>query len=237
MDFMGASNTVMRGGIRNSILTPPLSRKKTTGRVWGSRVLFDLKGNSNIKSGPMGIIDSNWLKMHECRFRASILAASLGVPLYLLGFLGMSRQLSLNNSVLGTSFLLFAVIGSCGGLFIHAFLCCFPIIRKTLTNNRVEDNVQYELFSKLFSAINIPFITMFCSLVIVTSLILIYSILANYLNVPFIFVFINPLGLMLVGWLFRKINIQLFCDLPGIIMPSVGIAMIGLQTAISAYPY
>jgi len=76
---------------------------------------------------------------------------------------------------------------------------------------------------------------MFFNLVIATSLTLIYAIIKNYFNVPFVFVVINPLGLMLVGWLFRLINKRVFSDLPGIIMPSIGVAMIGLMTAISAY--
>jgi hypothetical protein len=198
-------------------------------------ILFDLKGSDNIKSGPSGMIDSNWLKMSEWRFRASIAAAALGAPLCVLGYLGMSRQLSLNSPALGTTFLIFAVIGSCGGFFIHAILCCNPIIRKTLTKSGVEDSAQFELFTKLFSAIIVPFIIMFCSLVILTSFIVIYAIITGYLIVPFVFVLLNPPGLMLIGWLFRLINKRLFCDLPGIIMPSVGIAMIGLMTAISAY--
>lgn len=198
-------------------------------------IFLDFKGKGNEKTGPAGIIDSNWLKMPEWRFRISILLAALGVPLYLLGFLGMSGQLALSNISLGTMFLVFSVIGSCGGFFIHAILCCFPIIRKTLTKNKVEDNIQNELFAKIFSAIKIPFIVMFCSLVIVTSIILIYSIIKGYLNVPLVFVVLNPLGLTLIGWMFRLINKEIFSDLPGIIMPSVGIAMVGLMTVISTY--
>lgn len=198
-------------------------------------ILFDLKGKDNVKSGPAGMIDSNWLKMPDWRFQVSILMASVGVPLYFLGLLGMSGQLAQSNPTLGTVFLVFAVIGSCGGFFIHALVCCFPLIRKTLTKNGVGDDIQYELIIKLFDSVKIPFIAMFCSLVVATSFILIYAIIAGHLDVPLVFVVLNPLGLMLIGWLFRLIDKRLFSDLPGIIMPSMGIAMIGLMTAISAY--
>jgi len=57
-------------------------------------ILFDLKGRNNVKSGPAGIIDSNWQIMSEWRFNVSILVAAIGSPLYLLGFLGMANQLS-----------------------------------------------------------------------------------------------------------------------------------------------
>jgi len=84
------------------------------------------------------------------------------------------------------------------------------------------------------NAVKIPLIIMFFSLVIATSMTLIYAIVSGYLNVPYAFVVLNPLGLMLIGWLFRIINRRVFSDLPGIIMPSMGIAMIGLMAAISA---
>ncbi len=198
-------------------------------------VLFDLKGKGNVKSGLAGIIDSNWLKMHEWRFRASILLAALGVPLYFLGFISMSRQLAAGHAVLGTAFLVFAAAGSCGGFFIHALVCCFPIMRKSLTKSGVDDSAQYEMFSKVFGAVKIPFIAMFCSLVAATSIVLVVAILGGYLHVPLVFVALNPLALMLIGWVFRLVDKERFADLPGIIMPSLGIAMIGLMSAINAW--
>lgn len=200
-------------------------------------ILLDLKGKNNVKSGPANIIDSNWQQMSEWRFRASILAASLGVPLYLLGFLGMSNQLALSNGTVATTFLVFAVFGASGGLFIHATVCFLPIISKTLTKNRVSQDIIDATCTKIYSAVKIPLVIMFFSLVIATSITLIYAIIKNYLNVPVIFIVVNPLGLTLIGWLFRFINKRVFGDLPGIIMPSVGIAMIGLMTAISAWHY
>jgi len=198
-------------------------------------ILFDLKGKNNVKSGPANIIDSNWQIMSEWRFSVSIWAAALGVPLYLLGFLGMSNQLAQSNGALAATFLFFAVFGASGGLFIHATVCFLPIISKTLTKNGVSKDIIDTTCTKIYNAVKIPLVIMFFNLVIATSFTLIYAIIKNYLNVPFVFVVINPLGLMLLGWLFRLINKRVFSDLPGIIMPSIGIAMIGLMTAISAY--
>ena len=197
-------------------------------------ILFDLKGKGNSKSGPSGLIDSNWQKMADWRFPASILLAGVGVPLYLLGFLGMSNQLAQTNETVGMIFLVFAVVGSAGGFFIHAIVCCIPVICKTLGKKNVGEDTIHEVVGKLFSAIKIPFVVMFCSLVMATSITLIFAILKGYLHVPLIFIVVNPLGLMLIGWVFRLINKKVFSDLPGIIMPSMGIAMIGLMTAISA---
>jgi len=197
-------------------------------------ILFDLKGRNNVKSGPARIIDSNWQIMSEWRFNASILVAAIGVPLNFFGFLGMANRLAQSNKTIAMAFLIFSVIGVSGGLFIHASICLMPIISKTLTKNGVNKDIIENVIGKIYKAVRIPLFAMFFSLVIATSAILIYAIIIKYLNVPFIFVVINPFGLILIGWMFRLINKKIFSDLPGIIMPSVGIAMIGLMTALTA---
>jgi hypothetical protein len=197
-------------------------------------ILFDLKGKNNVKSGPAKIIDSNWQIMSEWRFNASILAAALGAPLFLLGFLGMTNQLAQSDKTVAAVFLAFSVIGASGGLFIHASVCLLPIISKTLTKSGVNKDIVETVCAKIYNAVKIPLFAMFISLVIATSATLIYAIISGCLNVPFVFVILNPLGLILTGWLFRLINKRAFSDLPGIIMPSVGIAMIGLMTALNA---
>jgi len=197
-------------------------------------ILFDLKGKHNVKSGPARIIDSNWQIMSEWRFNASILVAAIGVPLNFFGFLGMANQLAQSNKTIAMAFFIFSVIGASGGLFIHASVCLLPIISKTLTKNGVNKDIIENVIGKIYKAVRIPLFVMFFSLVIATSAVLIYAIIRKYLNVPFVFVIINPLGLILIGWLFRLINKKIFSDLPGIIMPSAGIAMIGLMTAITA---
>lgn len=197
-------------------------------------VLFDWKGKGNVKSGPSDMIDSNWLRMKPWRFKSSILFAAIGVPLYLLGFLGMSRQLAQSSPVLGNMFLIFAVVGASGGLFIHVLVCCFPLMSQVLAKQGIAVEVLERLVDTIFQAVKIPFMVMFCSLVIGTSMIVMLAMGTKNLIVPAIFYWWNPLMLMLTGWLFRLINKERFADLPGIVLPSVGIAMIGVMTIISA---
>ena len=197
-------------------------------------ILFDLKGKNNIKSGPAKIIDSNWQIMSEWRFNASILVAAIGVPLNFFGFLGMANQLAQSNKTMAMAFLVFSVVGASGGLFIHASVCLIPIISKALTKDEVNKDIIESVIGKIYNAVKIPLFIMFFSLVIATSAVLIYAIIRKYINVPFVFVIFNPIGLIMIGWLFRLINMKIFSDLPSIIMPSVGIAMIGLMTAITA---
>jgi hypothetical protein len=43
-----------------------------------------------------------------------------------------------------------------------------------------------------------------------------------------------PLSLMIAGTLLRKLKKDWFYDLPGIIMPSLGLGLLGLMAAINA---
>lgn len=52
--------------------------------------------------------------------------------------------------------------------------------------------------------------------------------LNDSLGVPKWMALLNSIVFLIVGVLFRKINHNKFQDLPGIIMPSLGLAMIGV---------
>ena len=90
-------------------------------------ILLDLKGKDNKKLGKNGIIDSNWEKMSEWRFKASVLVVMLAVPMYALGMWSLSEQI---GGSVGAMLRAVTFIGSIGGFFIHAFLCLLPIIYK-----------------------------------------------------------------------------------------------------------
>jgi hypothetical protein len=144
------------------------------------------------------------------------------------------NRLAQSSKTVALAFFVFSVVGASGGLFIHASICLIPIISKTLIKGGINKDIVENVITRIYMAVKIPLFFMFFSLVVATSAVLIYAIIRSYLNLPFIFVILNPLGLILTGWLFRLINKRIFSDLPGIIMPSIGIAMIGLMTVLTA---
>jgi len=194
--------------------------------------LLDFKGAGNQKLGSKKMIDSKWLDMSFGRFDTSIILAAIGVPLYFLGFIAMRNQIALNDERLALIFFLVAMVGTTGGLFIHATVCLSPIIYKTL-QEKVAFEVIDELINRIFKAVLVPFAVLFFCLVIGTSGIVIYAILTDVLSLSRWFIFLTPLSLMLIGWIFRLINKEIFADFPGIVMPSVGIAMIGLMAVLN----
>lgn len=63
-------------------------------------VFLDLKGYGNKKLGTSKNIDSNWLKMSEWRFGASIIFAMLGDIGVGFGFYSIANQIYAAHSVL-----------------------------------------------------------------------------------------------------------------------------------------
>jgi len=197
-------------------------------------VLLDLKGSDNQHLGTSKQLDSNWLKMSEWRFGASILLAFIGVPSVGLGFYSLYQLMIDSHKVLATTMASFAYLGCIGGFFIHTFLCLQAIITKRIIQNS-EDFRTFEeklqtadnVLEGLYKAILFPFFFFYFCLMASTVCVQI-GILGGALSVPEWMALLNPIPFMIVGIFMRKINPKLFCDLPGIIMPSLGLAMQGL---------
>ncbi|MDR1184630.1 MAG: hypothetical protein LBK67_07520 [Coriobacteriales bacterium] len=200
----------------------------------GADVLLDLKGKGNKKYGPGGVMDSNWEKMALWRFKASIWMAAVATPMYLMGCIALYRQIAQNDAILAGVFGICAVIGSCGTLFIHATLCYFPIINKTLSAQQVAQDTIGQTISTLYHAMLVPFLALWLLLVVGLSGIAAYAILTGALALHWGFILLTPLCLVVAGVLLRLINRRIFADLPGICMPSIGLGMLGLIAAISA---
>ena len=62
----------------------------------------------------------------------------------------------------------------------------------------------------------------------VADICILIAVLHGDLNVPKWMALLNSIVFLLIGVLFRKINPDKFQDLPGIIMPSLGLAMTGV---------
>ena len=191
-------------------------------------ILFDLKGKGNKKLGTSKNIDSNWSKMSEWRFGLSIIFAMFGIILIGFGFYAIGDMIRENNVILSNLILITGFIGCIGGLFVHSTLCIQAVIYKRITNN---GKINYELADNTlegyYKAIIPPFIILYCVLMIVDICIAV-AVLNGALGVPKWMALLNSIVFLIIGVLFRKINPDKFQDLPGIIMPSLGLAMTGV---------
>lgn len=184
-------------------------------------MLLDLKGKDNKKLGKNGIIDSNWEKMSEWRFKASVLVVMVAVPMYALGMWSLSEQV---GGTIGTMLRAATFIGSMGGFFIHAFLCLLPIVYK----NSTDKEQAVTVIDKMYETIKIPFLILYLILTLASTVLVIISIANGSLDVPWFCYILNPIVFMIIGISLRFVNHDLFCDLPGICMPSLGLGMFGL---------
>ncbi len=196
-------------------------------------MLFDLKGTGNEKLGTSKNIDSNWSKMAEWRFGLSIVCAMFGVILVGFGFYAIADMIR-NNIVLSNLILITGFVGCVGGLFIHSLLCIQAVIYKRITDNGKENfKIADNTLEGCYKAILPPFIFLYCILMI-ADICVVIAVLSGSLGVPKWMGLLNAIVFLIIGVIFRKINPDKFQDLPGIIMPSLGLAMIGV-IGIAAY--
>lgn len=189
-------------------------------------ILFDLKGKDNQKLGTSKNIDSNWVKMADWRFGLSIALAMIGDALIGLGFYSIGMQIAVTHPIIGYLTLGFGYFGSIAGVFIHAFLCIQALIYKgALLHSDLQ--IADDILEKIYKQIMPTFMIGYISLMIPTVLIII-AILNGALDVPKLCVLLNPIVFLIFGVTCRKIDPVRFQDLPGIIMPSFGLAMFGL---------
>lgn len=189
-------------------------------------MLFDLKGKNNRKLGTSGNIDSNWVNMAYWRFGASIMIAFIGDALLGFGFYSLVCQMKNVNAVLATVTAVCGYVSVIAGFFVHTVLCIQPVIYKKIMetgNFKLADDT----LEAYYKTVLLPFIVGYGFMLVMTVCV-IAGILTGIFDVPKWFVLLNPFVFLLVGVGLRRLKPQWFYDLPGIIMPSLGMGMFGL---------
>lgn len=189
-------------------------------------ILFDFKGKGNRKLGTSGNIDSNWINMSYWRFGASILVAFFGDVLIGFGFYSLVSQMKAVSGGLAAVTAVCAYVSVIAGFFVHTVLCIQPIIYKKIMET---DNFKLadDTLEAYYKAVMPPFLIGY-AFILVAVICVIVAILKGSLEVPKWFVLLNPIAFLLVGVGLRKIKPEWFYDLPGIILPSLGMGMFGL---------
>ena len=189
-------------------------------------MLFDLKGKGNEKLGTSGNIDSNWIKMPYWRFGVSILVAFFGDALIGFGFYSLVSQMNDVSSGMAAVTAVCSYVSVIAGFFIHTVLCIQPIIYKKIMET---DNFKLadDTLEAYYKAVIPPFLIGYLFM-LVAAICVVVAILKGFLDVPKWFVLLNPFVFLLIGVGLRKIKPEWFYDLPGIVMPSLGMGMFGL---------
>lgn len=146
-----------------------------------------------------------------------------GVILIGFGFYDIADMIRENNLLLSNLILITGFIGCVGGL-----LCVQAVIYKRITNNGKDNyDIADNTLEGFYKAIYPPFFLSYIVLMS-TDMCIMIAVLNDSLGVPKLMALLNLIVFLIIGVLFRKINSNKFQDLPGIIMPSLGLAMIGV---------
>lgn len=189
-------------------------------------LFLDLKGKGNRKLGTSGFIDSNWVNMAYWRFGVSILFAFAGATLLGFGFFSLAAQMADGNRALALTTGICGYVSAIAAFFVHSVLCIQAIIYKKIMetdNFRLADDTLEDYYKAVIPPFALGWLFMLAATVCVIA-----SIVTGVLAVPKWFVLLNPFVFLLVGVCFRKIKPDWFYDLPGIIMPSLGMRMFGV---------
>lgn len=191
-------------------------------------VLLDKKGKENEKLGKDKLINSAWNTMPMWRFRASIAVAAIAIPLYGLGPLSLAYQTTETApTVYSLLFKLFIYVGMVGALLIHTFLCLVPIVYKSV-NERSGFEIAENTVVEMFKGVHIPLHVYYYILGLAPTVMLVIGIVAGWLNISPWLLLITPLPMTIYGQLLRKVKPEVFYDMPGIFISSLGMGMYGL---------
>ena len=190
-------------------------------------MLFDYKGAGNKKLGTSKNIDSNWMKMSEWRFGASILCAMFGVIGVGLGFYSLFNQMKNEHYALAFVMMICAYIGTIGGFFVHSMVCIQAVIYKRIMSKGENFEIADHALEGLYKAVKIPFVFLYIILMTADICVAI-AVLTGALAVPKWMALLNSIIFLIIGIVMRKISPKKIQDLPGIIMPSLGLAMVGV---------
>lgn len=190
---------------------------------------LDLKGADNKKLGKGGYIDSKWEEMSPWRFVVSVIIAMFAVPMYACGFLALMNQFPAKFEGLMITAKVVFLCGAMGGFMIHTAVCVMPGIYRNIMKMSTFTLAE-KVISDVFKQICIPFMTLYCMLVILPAGIVIYAIVAEILPLPLWCTLLNPVVFQFIGLALRATKLKLFIDAPSICAASLGLAMYGVLT-------
>lgn len=192
-------------------------------------LFLDLKGPDNKKMGKLKVIDSKWATMPHYRFVTSTILATFAVPMYCCGMWALS--LNMQSETFALIFRIVALVGAMGGFMIHTFLnICPTIYQLILKKDKFE--LAEEVIDTIFKQIYFPFFACYTLLVIVTSGMVIFAIIAGIIPAPMWCLVLNPVVFQIVGLLFRATKLKCFIDAPSCCAASLGLASFGLLALI-----
>ena len=191
-------------------------------------VLLDLKGPGNEKLGTSGNIDSNWTRMPEWRFRASVLLAFFGVPMVVCGLWALAGAIGRTAPGAALAFQACTLLVACGAFFVHESLCVQAVLYKRVVRDDNTDEARFaiadDMLEGLYRTIMPPFVLTEVPLTLGLSALFAWAVVTGALPAPAWCALVNPLVFTLVGPLTRRVDPARFQDLPGIVMPSLSLA-------------
>ncbi|MCR5168506.1 MAG: hypothetical protein K6C13_15045 [Oscillospiraceae bacterium] len=169
----------------------------------------------------VGKISDWWIKVDDRHFDRAFWHSCIGQPGTYLVMWKLADIISENSSILGLIMKICTFIGAYTGLLFHAAACIKPIVYR-----RIFSEVTPETAQAAMDAVDrypkIPSIVSTVFLILGSSVFTVIAVIFGFLDVPKIFVLFNPVGVLPVSIISRKMDIKIGGAL------GIGFALLGI---------
>ena len=156
----------------------------------------------------VGRITPWWTEVREQHFDLSFWLSCIGQPGTYLTTWFLAELICESNAALGNSLKICTFIGAYTGLLFHAAACIKPLVYRAVANE-----VSAETAQKAMDAVDkyprIPSVICGIALFLVETVIFVIAILTNALDVPKWFVLFNPVCVLPLLLIARKLDIKI----------------------------
>lgn len=165
-------------------------------------------GKAEAQTLQPGKISSWWAEVSESRFTCSFWLSFLGQPGTYLTMWMLAELITVNSPALGIALKINTFVGAYTGLLCHVVFCQKPILYQRLHGKlRIED--AGDALKSLDKTTMVPMVLGFLSLYLGTTILVSVAIVTGALNVPKLFVILNPIVSTIVLVSLKKCGVKI----------------------------
>ena len=149
-----------------------------------------------------------WAKVSESRFTLSFWLSFLGQPGTYLTMWMLAELITVNSPALGMALKINTFVGAYTGLLCHVVFCQKPMLYQRLHGKLGIEDAENALKS-IDKTTMVPMVLGFLSLYLGTAIMVTVAILTGALNVPKLFILLNPIVSTIMLMVLKKCGVKI----------------------------
>ena len=149
-----------------------------------------------------------WAKVSESRFTLSFWLSFLGQPGTYLTMWMLAELITVNSPALGMALKINTIVGAYTGLLCHVVFCQKPMLYQRLHGKLGIEDAENAIKS-IDKTTMVPMVLGFLSLYLGTAIMVTVAILTGALNVPKLFILLNPIVSTIMLMVLKKCGVKI----------------------------